>query len=1023
MLSVGLKNVEQNPSLFTLPSVETVLSGDNNHPDQPSRLISLMDTAKLSNEDLIDLLFNSTFKTKFYTIVSNSVTLRHTAMRLSGLKKINELPKSFNAAKPVPLSLRKVMTQQETDLLTANATSLFEQYKDQMHCLIVQAYTNAATAREPRNLVNALNEELEQGLQKLSLDSTGENNEDFKRLLNIRYKQFLQELNVHHHNEINKIGQSSIKENIVEDEKDIRIRKLERQITELMKYRKSTVPPNHKVEKTKQPPNRKPAKNRKPVNKQKNYMLSSSIMINPPSKGDIRVTQETYSYIKEHAVQVIKRHIKLNRRPRRGYLPKIDMLLRTKELTEQETRLLQEYRYQATLHSLNKTNASLLPNQRVPRHHHSTPPRIKKNCIHGELNTLNGHMSQSSFHQVNNLTGLNLNINIMEFLNKNLKYIPKTEIKKTTLDTESNEFIRSLAIKDFFIGKNNNSSYTPEWSQFMLKNKNWTPPTIPECIKSFNLRTYIDSNRNKSDKQINIINGLLNNRKITICESDKNLGITLVNTHWYLKEIHDQMKDTNTYEAKWPNINEISEKILLCTNIIKSLISDKVADYVKSFIKDWRLPRFYIIPKIHKTPLKGRPIVPSHKWITAGLSSVIDKLLRPTLEKCETVLKDSRELIKIIESMNFNNNISLSTSDVVSLYTNIQIDDCIKRIIKVYIDKNPLDIKNKDSIKTRNLTVKLLKEGLNTILKENYFITPEGVIYHQKIGLAMGTPIAPLLANIYMYSIETEYMKKLNIKPLLYNRYIDDIIMILDNNHNPTDFLYGITNDIPSLKFTTIVNSDRIPFLDLLLYKGKRFKTKGIIDLKTYEKELNKYLYIPYDSEHPMNLKKGFIKAETIRQARNCSDINVFNDQLRKFRRRLMERGYSYKLISKMFNTVNYNDRTNFINGVNKTDDNTLFLPLTYTSSLNKEQLEENLRKILEELRKTNTNWENIPKISLSFKSSRNLKRIIGDYYNKTRYDALRIIEDDLKKKYAVRSQNKRTHDIETWGYKKVRLM
>ena len=38
--------------------------------------------------------------------------------------------------------------------------------------------------------------------------------------------------------------------------------------------------------------------------------------------------------------------------------------------------------------------------------------------------------------------------------------------------------------------------------------------------------------------------------------------------------------------------------------------------------------KFYVIPKIHKTPMVGRPIAASHLYITKPISIFVDELLK-----------------------------------------------------------------------------------------------------------------------------------------------------------------------------------------------------------------------------------------------------------------------------------------------------------------------------------------------------------------------------------------------------------
>ena len=89
---------------------------------------------------------------------------------------------------------------------------------------------------------------------------------------------------------------------------------------------------------------------------------------------------------------------------------------------------------------------------------------------------------------------------------------------------------------------------------------------------------------------------------------------------------------------------------------------------------------------------------------------------------------------------------------------------------------------------------------INIILKYNYFKDINDEWFHQIHGIAMGTPIAPLIANMYMYQLEKTLFNA-PYTPLLYLRYIDDILMIWDrdNEHFVNDWLDGVrSKHLPS---------------------------------------------------------------------------------------------------------------------------------------------------------------------------------------------------------------------------------
>ena len=67
----------------------------------------------------------------------------------------------------------------------------------------------------------------------------------------------------------------------------------------------------------------------------------------------------------------------------------------------------------------------------------------------------------------------------------------------------------------------------------------------------------------------------------------------------------------------------------------------------------------------------------------------------------------------------------------------------------------------------------------------------------------MGSPLAPVLANIFMGFYESKWLNKYNlIKPKFYLRYVDDILDTFDKEQDSLDFLNFLNNRHPNIKFT-----------------------------------------------------------------------------------------------------------------------------------------------------------------------------------------------------------------------------
>ena len=88
----------------------------------------------------------------------------------------------------------------------------------------------------------------------------------------------------------------------------------------------------------------------------------------------------------------------------------------------------------------------------------------------------------------------------------------------------------------------------------------------------------------------------------------------------------------------------------------------------------------------------------------------------------------------------------------------------------------------------RNITRKELKKLLFFATSQTHFIF-NSKFYNQIDGVAMGSPLAPVLANIFMGFHESKWLNEYNFnKPKFYLRYVDDILAAFDNEQYSLHF-------------------------------------------------------------------------------------------------------------------------------------------------------------------------------------------------------------------------------------------
>ena len=110
-------------------------------------------------------------------------------------------------------------------------------------------------------------------------------------------------------------------------------------------------------------------------------------------------------------------------------------------------------------------------------------------------------------------------------------------------------------------------------------------------------------------------------------------------------------------------------------------------------------------------------------------------------------------------------------------------------------------------------------------------------------GVAMGTPLAPVLANILMDFYESKWLNEYNLnKPKFYSRYVDDIVAAFDNEQDSSNFLNLLNTRHPNIKFPIDKQIDHsIAFLNVFI--------SGInnqnLTLQTYHKST--YTVLPWN--------------------------------------------------------------------------------------------------------------------------------------------------------------------------------
>ena len=195
-----------------------------------------------------------------------------------------------------------------------------------------------------------------------------------------------------------------------------------------------------------------------------------------------------------------------------------------------------------------------------------------------------------------------------------------------------------------------------------------------------------------------------------------------------------------------------------------------------------------------------------------------------------------------------------------------------------------------------------MREALIYLLN-NIYIRFDTKLYRQIVGIPMGTNCAPLVADLFLFCYERDFVTSLSdVKQAEIieafkstSRYLDDLL----NIDNP--YFEGMVNRIypPELQLNKDNTSDtEAPFLDLHLTISNGFVSSIIYD-KRDDFDIVNFPFL--DGDVPRSTSYGVYISQLIRFARVSSHVADFNARNKSLTAKLLQQGYRYHELRKTF--------------------------------------------------------------------------------------------------------------------------
>lgn len=301
-----------------------------------------------------------------------------------------------------------------------------------------------------------------------------------------------------------------------------------------------------------------------------------------------------------------------------------------------------------------------------------------------------------------------------------------------------------------------------------------------------------------------------------------------------------------------------------------------------------RMANFYIIPKLHKKNISGRPIVNTINSYTYMTSIYLHRVLLLALPYLPTVVTSTHAALRRLLQLQLPGDAILLCADVKSLYPSIPIEYGLHAVQSILTQ-----LQQQQHI---NINISLTMALLRWTLTNNYLSYLDD-IYLQLTGTAMGTPVAVMYANItlaYLESTATAY------QPYLYMRYIDDLCVICKDSEQANNIVRTFNAQCSSITLEEVTIANKGVFLDLNIELYHQPYSTAI-NIQTFQKNINKYMYITPKSNHERTVLKNFIFNELCRYRLQCSNDTEYRKLVRLFNDRIRRRDYNSNYISSIY--------------------------------------------------------------------------------------------------------------------------
>jgi hypothetical protein len=552
--------------------------------------------------------------------------------------------------------------------------------------------------------------------------------------------------------------------------------------------------------------------------------------------------------------------------------------------------------------------SELVTNRKLPTNHHkSLPINEQINLLKQQTNNCTNVKEQAAREKsriesslICNLSDLRLSNFAISLLNKGYSFAPKnTKLLRTHVDAVNNSiekfvyqissrlnsvtYARPRAIKssnlDFSfkaaLNRTLSASSDFQTSGAVTSNNLFNSLAIrnlrqnfQNCSSNVNLNVH-DNLLPEERAELRAFKSLCLERKIAVRKADKSQQIVIMNYLDYEKGMQELLNNTANYEIIPFNKKfEVAAKITALIKSFQGILFDQ--KQIEILLQNTKRPEnrlIYGLPKTHKPREKWnkipplRPIVPDLRTETAVTGKLIAFYLAPIFVSIRSYIKNSYDLVQLLgKFQTLPETAVVLVADIDNLYPSLPIRSTHTRVISAIrtarISNSPFEL---------DFVSRLLKIQLET----NCFVFGEKC-YRQINGIPMGKAWAPAVASIYLEKWEKEIFRDSQIEPLIYLRYIDDILCVLSSTEEAELLIRRFQTHDVNIRLSEYSISKSVHFLDVSIsIEENRFVTS------VYTKPSHLQVLLDFNSAHSYSLKCNVILSQLIRIYRLNSNLII----------------------------------------------------------------------------------------------------------------------------------------------------